>query len=165
MDQPQNLGEWGHVQLDLLVVLWRGLSLRKHFGQQDGHCLREEAGAGIVVRMPGPAFGPVAGLLDQLALAGGNQLLAWLNTAGRQLQQELSGGVAILADQEDAGVLRVRFGIDGEDDYGAVVADDVAGGRYAAGLLYFVVRYPEDVALIDGFGGDRASAPGELERL
>ena len=50
------------------------------------------------------------------------------------------------------GSFGIGFGVDGEHDDGAVVADDVARGLHAAGLFHLVARDPEDVALEDGLG-------------
>ena len=55
--------------------------------------------------------------------------------------------------------------VDGEDDDGAVVADDVARGGDAAGLDDFVGGDGEDFALVDDFGGERAGFAGELRGL
>ncbi len=52
--------------------------------------------------------------------------------------------------------------VDGEDDDGAVVADDVADVDVAAGLLDLVGEDGEDFALVGEFGGDEARLGGRL---
>ncbi len=49
----------------------------------------------------------------------------------------------------------LRF-VDGEDDDGAVVADDVADVGVAAGLFDLVGEDGEDFAFVGEFGGDEA---------
>jgi len=111
----------------------------------------------------GPFFGAVAGLFDELAFGGGDELFAGLDAAGGEFEEELVGGVTPLADEQDAGVGGVGLGVDGEDDNGAVVADDVAGGVDAAGLGDLVAGDPEDAALVNGLRGEGAGFAGELE--
>ncbi len=70
--------------------------------------------------------------------------------------------MAILADEQDARVGGVGFGVDGEDDDRAVVADHVARGVDTARFGDLVASDKEDLALVDGLGGDRAGFAGEL---
>ena len=105
----------------------------------------------------GPALGAEAGLLDQLALGGGEGGFVGLDAAGGQLEEELAGGVAVLALEDDVGVGGVLGLVDGEDDDRAVVADDVALVDEAAGLLDLVGVDGEDLALVGELGGDEAS--------
>ena len=58
-----------------------------------------------------------------------------------------------------AGILRL---VDGEDDDGTVMADDVAGVDVAAGLFDFVGNDGEDLAFVGELGGDE---PGLGERF
>ena len=73
-------------------------------GEVDLHPFAEEAGAGEVFGEEGPAFGAVAGLFDHLALGGGEGGFAGLDAAGGEFEEELAGGVAVLADEDDVGV-------------------------------------------------------------
>ncbi len=73
-------------------------------GEVDLHPFAEEAGAGEVFGEEGPAFGAVAGLFDHLALGGGEGGFAGLDAAGGELDEELAGGVAVLALEDDVGV-------------------------------------------------------------
>ena len=77
-------------------------------------------------------------------MAGGDELFAGLDAAGGEFEQELAGGMALLADEQDAGVGGVGVSVHGEDDDGAVVADDLAGGADAAGLGDLIAGDPED---------------------
>jgi len=150
VDEAKDLGERGHVDLDFFVVFGSGFAQGEVFGEEDVHGFGEEAGAGEVLDVLGPLFGAVAGFFDELAFGGRDELFAGLDAAGGELEKELAGGVAILADEQDVGVFGVGFGVDGEDDDGAVVADDVAGGADAAGLGDIVCGDPEDAAFVDG---------------
>ena len=96
-------------------------------GEVDLHPLAEEAGAGEVLGQQSPAFGAIAGLFDQLALGRGERSFVGFDAAGRKFDKEAAGGVAVLALEDDLGIVRVLRLIDGEDDDGAVVANDVAG--------------------------------------
>jgi len=151
VDEAKDLGERGHADLDLFVVFGSGFAQGEVFGEQDVHGFGKEAGAGEVLDVLGPLFGAVTGFFDELAFGGGDELFAGLDAASGELEKELAGGVAILADEQDVGVFGVGLGIDGEDDDGAVVADDVAGGANAAGLGDLVGGDPEDAAFVDGF--------------
>ena len=66
----------------------------------------------------------------------------------------MAGGVAVLALEDDLRVVGVLRFVDGEDDDGAVVADDVAGVDIAAGLFDLVGDDGEDLAFVSEFGGD-----------
>ena len=162
VDEALDLGERGHMEFDLFVVFGRGLAEGEVFGEQDVHGFGEEAGAGEVLDVAGPFFGAVAGLFDELAFGGGDELFAGFDAASGEFEEELTGGVAVLADEQDAGVGGVGFGVDGEDDDGVVVADDVAFGADAAGFDDFVGGDVEDFAFVDGFGGEGAGFAGEF---
>ena len=146
----------------LFVVFRRGFAEGEVFGEQDVHGFRDEAGAGEVLDVPGPALGAVSGFFDQLAFGGGDKLFAGLDAAGRELEQELVGGVAVLADEQDAGVCGVGGGIDSEDDDRAIVAHDVALRGDAAGLGDLVGGNPEDAALVGGLGAQHLGFSGEM---
>ena len=130
------------------------------FGEVDLHPLAEEAGAGVVAGEEGPLAGAEAGLFDHLALGGGEGSLAGLDASGGEFEEVLAGGVAVLADEDDVGVAWLEFagGIDGEDDDGAVVVDDVAGDDGAVGLFHFVGGDVEDFALVGDLGGEELGA-------
>ncbi len=51
--------------------------------------------------------------------------------------------------------------VDGEDDDGAVVTDDVAGVEVAAGLFDLVGEDGEDSAFVGELGGDEAGFFGD----
>ena len=150
------------MDLDALVVFRGGLAEGEVFGEEDVHGFGEEAGAGEVFDVLRPLFGAVASLFDELAFGGGDELFAGFDAASGEFEEELAGGVAVLADEEDVGVGGVGFSVDGEDDDGAVVADDVACGVDAAGFGDFVAGDEEDFALVDGLRGEGASFAGEL---
>jgi hypothetical protein len=163
VDEAEDFGERSHVDLDLLVVLGGSLAESEIFGEKDGHGFCEEAGAGIVIGVFRPLFGAIASLFDEFALAGGKEFFAGFDAARRKFEEDLAGGVAVLADEEDVGVGGVGFGVDSEDDDGAVVADDVATAGDAAGLNDLVAGDPEGFALVDGLGGKSFAFACELE--
>ena len=162
MDELEDLGERGHVELNALVVFGCGLAEGEVFGEEDVHGFGEEAGAREVFDVLRPLFGAVAGLFDELAFGGGDELFAGFDAAGREFEEELASGVAVLADEEDIRVGRVGFGVDREDDDRAIVADNVAGGVDAAGFGDFVAGDEEDLTLVDGLRGEGASFAGKL---
>ncbi len=162
VDQADHLGERGHAHLDLFILLRLSLSQRQVLGEQDGHGFGEKAWAGVVVGVAGPASGTIAGLLDKLSLPGGDQLFARLDAPRGQFEHELAGGVAILTNQQDAGILWVGLIVDGQHDNRTVVADEVAGGLYAAWFQNVIGCYPEGFACKDGSGGEGLSATTEL---
>ena len=157
-----HFGERGHEELDALVVLGGGFAQGQVFGEHDVHGLGKEAGAGVVAGVAGPFGGAIAGFFDQLAFGGGHELFARLDAAGGELEQKLAGGVAVLADEQDAGVGGIGLGVHGEDDDGAAVAHNVALGGNVAGLAHLVGGDVEDAALVDGLGGEDLGGAGEV---
>ncbi len=97
--------------------------------------------------MFGPLFGAVAGLFDELALGGVAGGFAGVNAAGGQFEEKLVGSVAELLLEYEERVTGIGGLIDREDDDGAVVADHVAGGADAVGLLDFFGVDGEDFAV------------------
>ena len=70
-----------------------------------------------------------------------------------------SGGVAVLADEQDVGVGGVAGVVDREHDDRAVVADDVAARGDAAGLFDLIGGDGEDPAFVNDFGGETFALP------
>ncbi len=137
---------------DLFVLLGLGGAGAEVFGEEDLHGLGEEAGAGVVADQARPAAGAEASLFNELAFGGGEGGFAGFDAACGELKQKLSGGVTILALEQDGGVVGVLARVHGEDDDGAVVADDVAGAGDATGLGDLVGDDGEDLALEADFG-------------
>ena len=132
--------------LDVLVFLGVRGALAEVAGEVDLHGFTEEAGAGVVLGERCPSFGAEAGLFDHLALGGGEGGFFGLNASGREFEEELAGGVAILADEDEVRVLGVDGLVYGEDDDGAAVTNDVAGvGSGGTGL--------DDLVGVDGKDG------------
>ena len=113
-------------EFDLFVFFGLGEAFADVFCEEDLHVFGEEAGAGVVADEAGPFAGAEAGLFDKLALGGGEWGFAGLDAAGGEFEEELAGGVAVLALDEDGGVACGLGGVNGEDDDGAVVLNDVA---------------------------------------
>ncbi len=103
-DEGEGLGEGKAEDLDVLVGFGCGGAFADVAGEVDLHPFAEEAGAGEVFGEEGPAFGAVAGLFDHLALGGGEGGFAGFDAAGGKLDEELAGGVAVLALEDDVGV-------------------------------------------------------------
>ena len=106
-DEGEGLGEREAEDLDLLVGFRGGGAFADVAGQVDLHPFAEEAGAGEVFGQQGPAFGAVAGLFDHLALGGGEGGFVGFDAAGGKFDEELAGGVAVLALEDDVGVIGV----------------------------------------------------------
>ena len=153
-DKSKCLGERDAEDLDVLVGLGRGSAFADVAGEVDLHPLAQEAGTGEVSGEEGPAFGAVAGLFDHLAFGSSEWGFVGVDAAGGEFEEELVGGVAKLPDEDDVGVGGVRGLIDGQDDDGAAVADDVAGVDETAGLLDLVGEDGEDFTFVGEFGGD-----------
>jgi hypothetical protein len=157
-------------QLDLLVGLGLCLAGCDVFGEEDLHGFSEEAGAGVVADEAGPAAGAEARLFDKFALRGGERSFSGFDAAGGKLEEELTGGVAVLALDQDGGICGVGGGIDGKDNNGAVVADNVAGAGDAARLGNSVFGNRKYVTFVDNFGREHDSlgagwfGSGELGR-
>jgi hypothetical protein len=141
---------------DLLVIFRFGDAVADVACEVDLHPLTEEAGAGEVFGEEGPALGAVAGLFDHLALCGGEGGFAGFDAAGGEFEEELSGGVTVLALDDDVRVLRIFGLVDGEDDYGAAVTDDFADIAGAAWLNNCVREDGEGLSFEGELGGAEA---------
>ena len=64
--------------------------------------------------------------------------------------------MTVLALEDYLRIVGVLRFVDGEDDDGAVVANDVAGVDKAVGLLNLIGDDGEDLAFVSKFGGDEA---------
>ncbi len=159
-DECHGLGERHAHDLDVFVGLGLGYACADVAGEVDLHPLAEEAGGGEVFGKEGPAFSAISGLFDHLALGGGEGCFAGLDASGGEFEEKLAGGVAVLALDDDVGVGGIFGFVDGEDDDGAVVADDVADVDGAAGLLDGVGEDGEDFAFVGEFGRDEARPGG-----
>ena len=161
------MGERGGDELDVLVFFGFGDAVFEVLGEEDLHPLAEEAGAGEVLGEDGPALGADAGLFDHLAFGCGERAFVGLDAAGGEFEQELAGGVAVLADEDDGGVfgagaeLAILGCVDRQDDDGAVVADDIFFASFGvAGLDEGIGVDGEDMALVGQFGADQLGFSG-----
>ncbi len=84
-----------------------GVAGDEAFGQEDLHGFTEEAGAGVVLDEGLPLFGAVAGFFFEFALGSGEGIFAGFELARGQFPEELIGGVAVLALDDDPGILFV----------------------------------------------------------
>src|SRR5208282_1994316 len=123
-------------------------SCAKPGGQKYRHGFSYKSRAGIKIEDQPPLAGGVAGLLEQLALGGGQGLFAGIDASGGQFPEKIIRGVSILALQKDSR-RRTRF-INRENDDRSRVMDNIAAGADAAGLLHFVRGHPEDRTTIHG---------------
>jgi len=144
LNEGEEFGERDVEEIDFFVEFGLGDSGFEVFGEVDLHGLGDEAGTGKVADEAGPFAGAEAGLFDELAFGGGEGSFAGIDGAGGEFEEILGGGVAVLALDEDEGVGGIRGGVDGEDDDGAIVADDVAGSGDAVGFGDFVGGDGED---------------------
>jgi hypothetical protein len=165
-DEREGLGERDAEDFNLFVGFGLRFAWADIAGEVDLHVFAEEAGAGEIFCEWGPAFGAVAGLFDHLAAGGGKGGFTGFDAAGGELEEELAGGVAVLALEDDDGIGLVGAGVvDGKDDDGAVVANDVAGIFVAGGLDDGVGEDGEDLAFIGEFRGDEAGLFGSGRRF
>ena len=153
-DELHGFGEAHAEDFEVFVFFEGGFAGADVLGDVDLHPLAEEAGAGEVLDEHGPLFGAVAGLFDELALGCGERGFAGVAGAGRELDEELASGVAVLALEDDLRVAGVFGLVDGDDDDGPVVADDVADIFVATGLDDGVGKDAEDFTLIGELGRD-----------
>jgi len=154
-DQGESLGEGEAQDLDVLVGFRCGDAFADVAGEVDLHPFAEEAWAGEVFCEQHPAFGTVAGLFDQFAFGGSQCGFFGFNAAGGKLEEELAGGMAVLALEDDVGVVGVAGFVDSENDDGTVVANDVADVDVAARFFYGVGEDGEDFTSVGEFGGDQ----------
>lgn len=104
-------------------------------GEEDIHFLAEESGAGVESSEFLPGAGAVAGFFDEFAFGGLERSLPGVDFAGGEFPDDVAGGEAVLADEEDA-----AFFVEGDDagcsggfdqeavDLLAVAVDDVIVG-------------------------------------
>ena len=96
-DEGEGLGERQAEDLDVFVEFRGGYALADVAGEVDLHPLAEKAGAGEVFGEEGPAFGAIAGLFDHFPFCGGEGGFVGFDASGGEFDEELAGGVAILA--------------------------------------------------------------------
>ena len=106
-DEGEGLGEGEAEDFDVFVGFGVGFAFADVAGEVKLHPFAEEAGAGEVPGEEGPAFGPVSGLFDQLAFGGGERGFARFAAAGGEFDESAASGVAILAFEDDIGVVGV----------------------------------------------------------
>ena len=63
--------------------------------------------------------------------------------------------MAVLALEDDVGIVGVAGFVDGEDDDGTVVTNDVANVDVAARFFHCVSEDGEDFTFVGEFGGDK----------
>ena len=80
----------------------------------------------------------------------------WFDSAGRQFDKGEADGVTVLALEDYLRIVGVLRFVDGEDDDGTVVANDVADVDKAVGLLDLIGDDGEDLAFVGEPGGDEA---------
>ena len=135
--------------LDPLVVFGLGLAGLEAAGQENGHGLFQEAGAGIEEQSALPSLRGVAGLLQQLALAGGQRISRrdrCVRPATRACSPVRHIGIGAPAARAVPGRIRPR-----QARRPTGMADHFANGRDAVGLLHPVARDIEDPSLEDSF--------------
>jgi len=152
IDEAEDFGEWDEINLQALIGLWLGFAGCETFGEKDLHPFAEEAGAGVVAGELCPFFGTESGFFDELALGGGEALFVAIDFSGRNFIEVLGGGVAVLTLDDDERILLTLRVVDGEDDDGAVVPDDVALDGREAGLEDLVLVDAEERPLVGHFG-------------
>jgi hypothetical protein len=161
-DERKGFGELEAEDLNVFVGFGGCCAFADTAGKVDLHPLAQEAGAGKIFRQERPVFGAVAGLFDQLTFGSSKRSFFRFDAAGGKFDQELAGGVAVLALEDDVGVGRVFRLVNGKDDDGTVVADDIAGVDVTAGLFDLVGEDREDFAFICELRGDEPGFGGWL---
>lgn len=153
VDEAQQLGEGHEHDFETFVFVGRGEAGGETFGEVDLHPLGEEAGAGIVAGKLGPLSSAEASFFGELAFGSSEAIFAGVDFAGGDFIEELRGGVAVLALEDDERVTLTGV-VDGEDDDGASVPDDVADDGAAVGLANVFLLDAEQRALVGGGAGD-----------
>ena len=80
----------------------------QHFGQIEVHLLVENAGRHAERDQVFDAAGPIAGLLGQFAQGGLGGVLAWFKRPGRQFDQRLIHGHAVVPHEAKPAVVQQR---------------------------------------------------------
>lgn len=101
---------------DVLVVFGLRMAVTDVAGEVDLHPFAEETGARKVFGEQRPSPGTVAGLFNHLAFGRGESGFPGFDATGGEFQQELAGGVTVLALKDDVGVRGIPGFIDGKDD-------------------------------------------------
>ena len=165
VDEAQQLGEGHEHDFEALVLVRRSGAGSESFREEDLHPLGKEAGAGVVAGELRPVLCAEAGLFGELTPGGDEAVFAGVDFAGGNFVEELRGGVAVLALEDDERVFLLRV-VDGEDDDGASVTDDVADDGATVGFADVFLLDAEERALVGSGAGDDgrglAGADGEL---
>lgn len=151
MDGAESFGASEAAHSDFFVLFGSGGAGGEVFGDKDSHPFGDEAGSGDEFEEFAEPASAVPGFFVEFAFGGGEWRFVRFFAAGDEFPEELTGGVAVLADHED-----VAIGEDGHDHDGARVSDDVALGFDAGGFDDQVATDTEDTALVEHFGGEYA---------
>ncbi len=128
-DHAVELGGTEGVHGDGFVRFGLGGTGREAVRGEDQHALGEKAGRREKIEELAEAPGAVAGFFEEFAASGGDGALAGFDAARDELPEMAAGGMAVLPDEDNA-----PAGKNGEKNDRAVVDDDVAGDRDAAGF-------------------------------
>jgi hypothetical protein len=161
-DEGQGLGEGKTEDLNVLVGLGSGGAFADVTGEVDLHPLTQETGAGKIFCQEGPTFGAVASLFDQLAPGCGEGSFLRFDATRGKFDEELAGGMTVLALEDNLGVVGVFGFVDGENDDRPIVTNDVADVDIAAWFFDFVAEDGEDPSFVGEFGGDKPWFCGEF---
>lgn len=158
VDETQEFGERDEHDFEALVLVEAGYAGRETFSEENLHPLGKETGTGVVAGELRPLFCAEAGLFGELSFGGGETVFVGVDFAGRDFVEELSCRVAILTLEDDERVSFLCI-VDGENDHGASVTDDVAEDGSAFRLVDLFLVDTKERALIGGLAGDNGSGP------
>lgn len=102
------IGEGENARRDAFVLLGARDALLQSLGEKNHHVFLKEARGREKVSQFAHSPGGVTGFFGELAVRAFQKILTVIFPSGHQLPKELLGGVAVLANHEDAAVVKHR---------------------------------------------------------
>lgn len=130
--------------VDALVFLGARHAFFQAFRKKNRHMFFEEAWGGEQIHQFAHSLRGVTGFLGELAVRALEESFAIVFSPCDQFPEELLGGVAILANHQDAAI-----GKDRQHDYRAWMRDQLARCLQACGFDNFVAPHGEDGARVN----------------
>src|SRR6267143_4292159 len=113
---------------DFLVHLGPRISTGKFLSEENIHSFLKKSRRRKNVQENAEMFGAKPRFFDEFAGGGPAGVFSLLYAASHQFPEELSGGMAVLAEKKDAAVRQ-----EGQDNYGPGMGDDFTSGADAPG--------------------------------
>ena len=159
-DHDINLFQRECSRSDFLIIFRPGGSRDKSLSRKDPHPFIDKTGRGDNVQQLAETPCCVPGFLGKFPARGYSRRFMRFLASGNKLPQEVSHGMAVLADQKHAAVRK-----DWQHDYGSGVYNHIANRANTAWFDYRVAPHTEDPARINQLASQNLTPFGSQDCL